>query len=495
MRLLSKDQLDRVLPAETHAFPGPIPTQIVSSDEFLPLPQTERQREVEARLKVLGNELGRKQGLSRRAFFKSAAGMAAAFVAMNAVYGRLFDTTRAEAADPARSDERAKALAGQFIMDTHTHFQKDDTRMMTFVNMREVLRKLGWNPEIDHPQTIEDLKFDSYFKEIFLDSDTKVALISSAPSDIPDDWVLTNEQTAAARARVNARLGSRRLLSHSMMTPGHPGWLEALEQAVVDFKPDSIKGYTIGDNYHKNLSHYPWHLDDEKLVYPAYEKISKAGIRNVCVHKGIFPEALDRHFPNLRPYCDVRDVGKAAQDWPQLNFIIYHSGYRMPFDPTQAEAYFEKTGRIEWLTDLADIPGKYGVSNVYADLGQVVAWTLIAAPRLGAGALGSLIKGMGVDHVIWGSDAVWTGSPQWQIEGLRRLEIPEDMQKQHGFAPLGPADGPVKTAIFGENVAKLYGYDRHAELGRPDRLAELKKEYERLGADRSNLRYGYVAKG
>jgi hypothetical protein len=167
----------------------------------------------------------------------------------------------------------------------------------------------------------------------------------------------------------------------------------------------------------------------------------------------------------------------------------------MPFDPTQAEAYFEKTGRIEWLTDLGDIPGKYGVSNVYADLGQVVAWTLIAAPRLGAGALGSLIKGMGVDHVIWGSDAVWTGSPQWQIEGLRRLEIPEDMQKQHGFAPLGPADGPVKTAIFGENVAKLYGYDRHAELGRPDRLAELKKEYERLGADRSNLRYGYVAKG
>jgi len=74
MRLLSKDQLDRVLPAETHAFPGPIPTQIVSSDEFLPLPQTGRQREVEARLKVLGNELGRKQGLSRRAFFRSAAG-------------------------------------------------------------------------------------------------------------------------------------------------------------------------------------------------------------------------------------------------------------------------------------------------------------------------------------------------------------------------------------------------------------------------------------
>ncbi len=60
-----------------------------------------------------------------------------------------------------------------------------------------------------------------------------------------------------------------------------------------------------------------------------------------------------------------------------------------------------------------------------------------------------MIKGLGVDHVIWGTDAVWTGSPQWQIEGLRRLEIPEEMQKKHGFKPLGAADGPVKNAIFG----------------------------------------------
>ncbi len=495
MRLLSQAELDQVLPAETHSFSGPIPTQIVSSDEFFPLPQTRRQREVEARTKALGDELGHKQGLSRRAFFKTAAGMAAAYVAMNEVYGRLFDASPAEAADKERAAERAKALSGQFIMDTHTHFQKDDTRIMTFVNMREAVRKLGWNPELDHPQTIEDLKFDSYFKEIFLDSDTKVALISSAPSDIAADWVLTNEQAAQARATVNARLGGRRLLSHAIMTPGHEGWLDALDYAIANLKPDSIKGYTIGDNYHKEESRYPWHLDDEKLVYPAYAKIAKAGIRNICIHKGIFPPALDKKFPNLRPYADVRDVGQAAKDWPQLNFIIYHSAYRVPFDPTEAEAEFDRNGRIEWLTDLAEIPAKYGVRNVYADVGQAIAFTCIIAPRLCAGALGSLIKGMGVDHVIWGTDAVWTGSPQWQIEAFRRIEIPEDMQKKRGFAPLGSADGPVKTAIFGENVAKLYGYDRHAELAKPDRLVQLKREYDLRGPDRSNLRYGYVVGG
>ena len=64
-----------------------------------------------------------------------------------------------------------------------------------------------------------------------------------------------------------------------------------------------------------------------------------------------------------------------------------------------------------------------------------------------------LLYGMGVGHVIWGTDSVWYGSPQWQIEAFRRLEIPEDLQKKHGFAPLGKADGAVKAAILGGNSA------------------------------------------
>src|SRR5262245_55515177 len=98
MSQLDASDLDQLLPAETAAFASPIPTQFVSSDEFLPLPQTERQQRVEARVKELGAELARRQGLSRRRFFQTAAGMAAAFVAMNDVYGRLFDASRAEAA-------------------------------------------------------------------------------------------------------------------------------------------------------------------------------------------------------------------------------------------------------------------------------------------------------------------------------------------------------------------------------------------------------------
>jgi predicted TIM-barrel fold metal-dependent hydrolase len=361
--------------------------------------------------------------------------------------------------------------------------------------MREAVGKAGWNPElVGKPQTIEDLKFDNYMKEIFFDSDTKIAIISSAPSDIPADWFLTNPMTAKARARVNDLLGARRMLSHAIFTPGQPGWLEEVERAIAEDEPDSLKGYTIGDNTHKDLSHYPWRMDDEKLVYPFYEKAWKAGINNICVHKGLFPPSVEKQYPHLRAFCDVRDVGQAAKDWPMLNFIIYHAAYRFPGGgtPEEALAQFEQTGRVDWVSDLAEIPEKYEVTNVYGDLGQVFATTTVAQPRLAAAILGTLVKGLGAKNVVWGSDAVWTGAPQWQIEGLRRLEIPDDMQRKHGFAPLGSATGPVKSAIFGENSARLYDIEPTTYAGAGDRLAQLKQDYVNAGGVRSNLRYGYV---
>jgi hypothetical protein len=344
----------------------------VSSDEYMPCPQTEKQHEFEARIKEYGTKLARRHGISRRQFFKTAAGMAAAFVAMNETYGPLYAVSRAEAATPEMADERAKKLKGQFVMDMHTHFLRDDTRIKTFINQRATVGKLGWNPQLGE------------------------------------------------------------------------------------------KEQTIGDNTNKHLSKWPFRLDDEKIMYPFYEKLVKwsknsPGLVNVCIHKGLFPPEIEKKFPHLLEYSDVRDVGKAARDWPQLNFVIYHSGWRWtgPNAPKSAWEHFEKTGRIEWITDLAEIPAKYGVKNVYGDLGQLFAWTTTANPRLGAAVMGTLIKGLDPDHVVWGTDAVWTGAPQWQIEALRRLEIPEDMQRKYGYRPLGPADGPVKCDLRRQQRAAL----------------------------------------
>jgi predicted TIM-barrel fold metal-dependent hydrolase len=496
MKYLTDEMISGLLPAETSSFPSPVPTQIVSSDEFAPVPQTAKQREVEARLTEFSDRTARRLGTSRRQFFQTAAGMAASFVAINKVFGNLFDATEAEAATPELADARAKALSGQMVIDGHTHFLRDDTRLMGFVKGREAVGQFGWNKELSaREQTIDDLKYHNYVKEIYMDSDTKVALLSNSPSDVPEDWFIPQEQVFKTREMVNKESGSRRMMAHFTITPGQPGWLEKVDEAVERFKPDSWKGYTVGDNTHKELAAYPWHADDQKLMYPFYEKIAKTGIRNVCIHKGLFAPAVAEKFPRLLPYADVSDIGRAAKDWPQLNFLVYHSGYRwVGGNPADGMAEFDKTGRSSWVSDLAEIPEKYGVNNVYGDLGQLFAWTSVAEPRLSAALMGMLIKGLGVDRVVWGTDAVWTGAPQWQIEGLRRLEIPEDMQKKYGFQPLGPADGAVKTAVFSGNTARLYGLEKHAELLNQDRFAALKADYQANGPGRSNLRYGYVSR-
>lgn len=496
---LSPEEAELVVLAATHGFPSPIPTQNVSSDEFLPRPQTVRQREFEARIKDMGDELAARQGMSRRRFFQTAAGMAASFVAMNQVFGPLFRATEAEAATPELANQLAESLKGQFIMDTHTHFLQDSVGpevFGTFKGIRDAWHKLKFNPEMpDRPATDADLKYENYIKEMFLDSDTKVTLISSAPADEKHNWFLSNQEMAEARAKVNAQAGTRRMLSHAIFTPGYDGWLEEIDKAVEVYKPDSWKGYTIDDNIHQKTSRYPWRLDDERLVYPAFEKFQKAGIKIVCIHKGLFPPSAEREVPRLRNFVDVSDVGRAAKDWPELRFVIYHAGYRHAGggDPAVAIADFKRTGRIDWVTDLGEIPNRWGVSNVYADIGATFAEAVVGDPIMATAILGTLIKGLGPDKVIWGTDSVWFGSPQWQIEALRRLEIPADMQKEHGYSPLGPADGSIKTGIFGENVARLYGYQRKAER-RPDRLDLLKAEYEQTGPGRSNLRYGYIHK-
>jgi predicted TIM-barrel fold metal-dependent hydrolase len=468
---------------------SPIPSRVLSNGEFMPPPQSRKQARVEQAIKELGDDFGRKQGMSRREFLRTNCGMAAAFLAMNMVYGPLFSVDPVEAADRDKTNERTKALSNQFIFDVQLHFVHDAYPSKNMLGLRELARR--WNPELKGEKpTLERIKFENFVKEVYLDSQTTVGLLSSAPSDSPEGWFLTNDQTARARTIINGLAGSKRLLCHAVFTPGQPGWLDEVDRAIGELKPDSWKGYTLGTP--GGDSKYPWRLDDEKLVYPAYEKMVKAGIKNVCIHKGLLPANYKKTHPNQWSYGAVDDLGKAARDWPQLNFVIYHSALEsMSDDPERQFQAFEKTGRIPWVTDLAEIPQKHGVSNVYGEIGSSFAATCIAYPKLCAAMLGTLVKGLGADHVVWGTDSIWYGSPQWQIEAMRRIEIPEDLQKEYGFSALGPADGEVKQAIFGLNSAKLYGIGPVKEYtALRDHFAELKGERE--PAERTNRFYGLI---
>ena len=135
--------------------------------------------------------------------------MAASFVALNQVFGHLFDASEAEAATPEKAQARADALAGQMVIDGHTHFLRDDTRLMGFVKGREAVGQFGWNKELSaKEQTIDDLKYSNYVKEIYMDSDTKIALLSNSPSDVPEDWFIPQEQVFKTREMVNQKAGS-----------------------------------------------------------------------------------------------------------------------------------------------------------------------------------------------------------------------------------------------------------------------------------------------
>src|SRR5438552_18315276 len=163
---LSPKEMQQVAPADIAAFRSPVPTQIVSNGEYNPLPQTAKQRRVQARIVELADANGKRLRLGRRAFLKSASGMAAAFLAMNEVYGPLFGVSEAEAADPDAAAERAAKLSRQLIFDDQVHFVRDDYKHPTILNLGRFAAK-HWNPKMlkDQGLALGRYKFDNFVNE------------------------------------------------------------------------------------------------------------------------------------------------------------------------------------------------------------------------------------------------------------------------------------------------------------------------------------------
>ncbi len=496
---MSDEEFKQVDAADEVAFRSPVPTQIVSNGEYNPLPQTGEQAKVESLIKEMGDYQAKRHGMDRRSFLATSAGMATAFLAMNKVFGPVFDVSEAEAGDMEMSDYRAAQLSNQFIFDDQTHFIRDDFKQEGLLGLTKWAVGAKVNPNInDAPMTLSRYKMENYLKEIFLDSDTKISLLSGAPFDDPSWWLLSNDAIQNACRSVNKMAGSTRMLGHTVITPKYPNWMDEVDRGIEELHPVSWKSYTIGDPF--GPSKFAWKLDDEKLMYPFYEKAIKSGINTICIHKGLMPRDYEKAFAGTWDHATVNDVGQAAKDWPGMNFVIYHSALRpwLAEDPSDTMAEFMKSGYMPWSTDLARIPEKYGVNNVYAELGTTFASTAVTNPRFCAAFLGQLVNMMGPERVVWGSDSVWYGSPQWQIEAMRRLEIPKDIARKFGWKiPLGGANSEVKQKIFGLNSAHLYNLDIKISQEKPfrhDQIAQIKADYLAMGGERSNATYGYVPK-
>jgi predicted TIM-barrel fold metal-dependent hydrolase len=496
---MSDEEFKQVQPADEVAFRSPVPTQVVSNGEYNPLPQTPDQKKVEGLIKELADVQAKRHNMDRRRFLATSAGMATAFLAMNKVFGPIFNVSEAEAADMEMSAYRAKQLSGQFIFDDQTHFIRDDFNQEGLLGLTKWAVGAKVNPHInDAPMTLSRYKMDNYLKEIFLDSDTKISLLSGAPFDDPSWWLISNDAIQNACHAVNKMAGGTRMLGHTVITPKYPNWMDEVDRGIEQLHPVAWKSYTIGDPF--GPSKFAWNLDDEKLMYPFYEKAIKSGINTICIHKGLMPRDYEKAFAGTWQHATVDDLGKAAKDWPGMNFVIYHSALRpwLADTPDLEMAEFERSGYIKWSTDLARIPEKFGVNNVYAEVGSTFASTAVTNPRFCAAFIGQLVNLMGPERVVWGTDSVWYGSPQWQIEAMRRLEIPADIMKKQGWKiALGGPNSEVKQKIFGLNCAHLYQLDMKITEGpafTADKIAAIKEEYLRLGGERSNTYYGYVAK-
>jgi hypothetical protein len=463
----------------------PIPTRLVSNEEFPPIPQTPAQRQVEDRILADAARLAPRLGLSRRQFLGRSSGMAASLLAMNAVFGRFFDVLPVEAADPAAFQERSGAPV--FIFDVQLHYvsagydptnaeagRKGAVSKGALLGLRRGSRRL--NPRLESDRgTMADLAWENMVKEVFLDSETAIGLISTPPGPYPQEAVVPPKEMTHIRDEINRVTQSRRMLAHGLVSPqlGQAD-LDFMDQQAAALKVDAWKAYTGAAA--RGFEH-GWFLDDEKIAYPMLERARKTGVRRFCVHKGLPLGAV-------ADYNHPRDLIKAAKDFPDIDFLVYHSGLLSVSGGTPA-------GEVPWTSEFCRMKKQTNLKNIYMELGSTFGQLVTTNPTACAHLLGQIVDAFGIDHVLWGTDSIWYGTPQWQIDAFRRFEIPAALVDKHGYAPLTRA---AKEQIFGLNAARVFGVDVAAKRNEipKDYLTRMKMAYLDEGSTPSHHWYGWV---
>jgi predicted TIM-barrel fold metal-dependent hydrolase len=412
--------------------------------------------------------------------------MATSLLAMNAVFGRFFDVLPIEAAEAAAFQERTGAP--YFIFDVQVHYvgdhydprdeeasRKGAVAKGNLLALRQRARKL--NPKLEADKgTLADLSWQNFVKEVFFDSETAIGLISTPPGPYPQEAVVPPKEMTHIRDEINRITQSRRMLAHGLVTPqlGQAD-LDFMDMQAATLKVDAWKAYTGAP---PKGFHHGWFVDDEKIGYPMLERARKLGVKRFCAHKGL-------PLGPVPDYNHPRDLIKAARDFPDIDFLVYHAGLLNATAP-------KPTGEIPWTTEFCQMKKKEpALTNIYMELGSTFGQLVTTNPTACAHLLGQIIDAFGADHVLWGTDSIWYGTPQWQIEAFRRFEIPEALITQHKYAPLTRA---AKEQIFGLNAARVFNVDVNARRNEipKDYLSRMKMAYLEEGARPSHRWYGWV---
>jgi uncharacterized protein len=429
-----------------------------SSDEYLPLPWRDADRQALADLAetVSGRPAReRRTGLDVRAYVEDRRGTAASLRAIDrAAGGGYYDIPIEAELDQVAADACFAGGDGSVVVDVQTHlvnpsrFRGPGAEALTsFLRTTDPDR---WSASVD-PTRISAAEWAAL---VFGGSETAVALLTSLPGQAHEN-VLTNAEIAACREVVDRYAGSGRVLTHTIVHPNYgPAEIEAMPAWRDRLKPSGWKVYTLWDPPDRIApGSLPtgWFLDDEAIGIPFLEQVRALGPRIVCAHKGIGGPV-----PGAAPAgADPRDIGPAAALFPDVTFLVYHSGYEP--DPDGEEGPHESDpGRgVSRLVSSLEAAGIGPDANVYAELGTT--WFLmLRRPQEAAHVLGKLLRTLGEDRLVWGTDSVWYGSPQPLIDAFRAFTIPERLQNEYGYPPLTPA---AKDKILGLNAARIYGVE------------------------------------
>jgi predicted TIM-barrel fold metal-dependent hydrolase len=273
---------------------------------------------------------------------------------------------------------------------------------------------------------------------------------------------VTIEAASATRQIIDDMEGTSRLLLHGRVNPNQPEDMERMEGLANDWNIAAWKTYTQfgpdGKGYYLS--------DDVGLEFIEYARA--LGVKVICIHKGL---PLGR---SSYEHSKCTDIGVVARQFPDMSFIVYHSGYvagrkETAFDPASATDGVDTL--IKSLIDNDISPN----SNVYAELGSTWRY-LMREPDDAAHVLGKLLKYCGENNVLWGTDSIWYGSPQDQIQAFRVFQIEERLREAHGYPELTPM---LRSKVFGLNATVPYqiSADEVKLRASADRVRQQKANY------------------
>ena len=428
----------------------PFPVAPVSNGEWCPLPITDRQRRLAKLIVEETSARAKRHGMTRGQFLRTAAATFTAFMCINKVYG--YDQTGDNAMLPVKREhcddlDAAREVLDRkkwFVMDVQQHHVDLDlygnTDFFCFLDFIDA-------PNAPCPESIGQL---AYIRQVFVNSETTVGVISGLPDGVP----CGPEKMAETRDLINQLAGSERALSQAVcdpkLQPTRETSIERMEHQVKELKARALKTYTYSDG--------GWRLDDANGTR-MLEEATRLGITLVNTHKGL-PAIFAPGSPET---VRTIDYPGALKNFPKMRFCAYHSGYFQ--GDTHPEGKREITEFIEVLEGLE----KKDRKRMYAEIGSTFGFTFTA--DLGdqpgqekfraAHLLGQLVKTLGHRNVIWGTDAVWWGSPQFLIDGFKTLQIPASLQEPPFNYP--NLTDKMKRRILGQNAAKLYGVKQNLE--------------------------------